>query len=117
MTHKTNITPGDWVALEQGLEVQSEEGGHEVHAYIGDQLVMIAHCSEGHFSEHYPRDWEGTRSPEYHLTVKEALANAIAIAAVPDLIAALVRCEQITATDSPLHIKIMAALKKAGVAL
>jgi hypothetical protein len=86
---KTNITPGEWVALEAGVNLPGTECGHEVHAYVGEQLVLIAECCEGHFSTYYPDSWEGKREPDYRLTIDEALANAKAISAVPDLIAAL----------------------------
>ena len=114
---KTKITKGDWEALEQGVEIQSEEGGHEVHAQIGNQLVLVAKCDEGYYSTHYPDNFTGKREADYHLSSEEALANARAIAALPDLIAALVLCEEDFLIRLSLHKQIVAALKKAGVKL
>ncbi|MFA6315631.1 MAG: hypothetical protein WC648_04680 [Candidatus Paceibacterota bacterium] len=74
-------TQGEWVALEAGVNLPDTEGGHEVHTSVDGQLVWIAECCEGHFSEHYPDTWEGVRSPDYHLTNDEALANARRIVA------------------------------------
>ena len=78
---------GEWVALEVDVNLLGTDGGHEVHTYIGEQLVMIAEVSGGVFSTHCP---EGTlQIPDYEITQAEALANARLIAAAPDLLAAL----------------------------
>ena len=122
---KANITKGDWEALQQGVGIQSEEGGHEVHALIGEQFVLVATCDEGYYSTHYTDNFTGKREAEYHLSSKEALANAMAIAALPALIEALIQCEQRLISGLPLHKEavpglhkqVVAALKKAGVKL
>ena len=84
-----NHTRGYWVVFDASINLPGTEGGNEVHAHVNGQLVMVAECCKGDFSEYYPETWEGKRFPEYHLSNDEALANARLIAAAPDLLAAL----------------------------
>jgi hypothetical protein len=120
MTYKTNITNGKWSSFEAGVDLPGTDGGHEVHSHVEGQLVMVAECIEGHFSMDYPDTWQGERTPDYHLSKAEALANAKAIAAVPDMIAALratLPLYQSRAEQSRVAGMAIDALKKAGVML
>lgn len=103
---------GEWVALEVDVNLLGTDGGHEVHTYIGEQLVMIAEVSAGVFSTHCP---EGTpQIPDYEITQAEALANARLIAAAPDLLAALVAMVKIY-DDAPRTFTTAGAAARSAI--
>ena len=83
----TSHTPGPWIALEQGKEIQSYDGLHEVAATAPNgTFVNICQMFQGGFANAAPNPADETR---HTITPDEALANARLIAAAPDLLAAL----------------------------
>lgn len=73
-------TPGPLEPLRQGIEVQSEEGNHEVMAYVGDIPVCVC---EVYSSAHIEHD---DPVGEYVISQEEGLANLRLIAAAPELL-------------------------------
>ena len=81
----TSHTPATWEPLRNGIEIQSDEGMHEIHACVGGVPVPVAQVWPTMDIEH--DDPIG----EYQISETEGLANLALIAAAPDLLAALQR--------------------------
>ena len=84
---KAKHTPSPWEHLRQGIEIQSEDGNHEVHAFVNGipvpvcEVYAIMHC------EH------DAPIGEYMISKQEGIANLLLIASAPDLLEALKDCE------------------------
>lgn len=79
----TSHTPATWEPLRNGIEIQSDEGMHEIHACVGGVPVPVAQVWPTMDIEH---DDPGG---EYRISEAEGLANLHLIAAAPDLLTAL----------------------------
>lgn len=77
---ETKHTPGPWEPLRNGIEIQSEEGRHEVFACVNGVPVPIC---EVHPTMHCEHD---DPVGEYVITEDEGLANLHLIAAATDLL-------------------------------
>lgn len=87
MSLRTSIparpTPGEWFALREGIEVQSDAGLHKIGTEINGCLVILAQVeTSGDFSV----DGEDC---DYALSDTEALANLHVLAASKKLLDAL----------------------------
>ena len=80
---KTKHTPSPWEHLRQGIEIQSEDGNHEVHAFVNGIPVPVCEVYANMHCEH--DDPIG----EYMISKQEGIANLLLIAAAPDLLEAL----------------------------
>ena len=108
---KTKHTPGPWEHLRQGIEIQSEDGNHEVHAFFNGIPVPVCEVYASMRCEH--DDPIG----EYMISKQEGIANLILIAAAPELLDAL----KLVANefnsgdyrDSWLHKQVLSAIAKA----
>lgn len=83
----TQHTPGPWDQLRNGIEVQSHEGMHEIHACVNGVPVPIAQVWPTLEVEH--DDPVGG----YSISKAEGLANLRLLAAAHDLLAALERVD------------------------
>ena len=48
----TKHTPGPWEHLRQGIEIQSEDGNHEVHAFVNGIPVPVCEVYASMHCEH-----------------------------------------------------------------
>lgn len=80
---KTKYTPGPWEPLRQGIEIQSEDGNHEVHAFVNGIPVPVCEVYAIMRCEH--DDPIG----EYMISKQEGIANLLLIASAPDMLEAL----------------------------
>lgn len=80
---KVKHTPGVWEPLRHGIEVQSEDGRHEVFAYVGSIPVPVCEVHSSMFVEH------DAPVGEYSMCEEEGLANLRLIAAAPELLEVL----------------------------
>lgn len=80
---KAKHTPSPWEHLRQGIEIQSEEGNHEVHAFVNGIPVPVC---EVYASVHCEHD---DPIGEYMISKQEGIANLLLIAAAPELLEAL----------------------------
>lgn len=76
-------TPSPWEPLRQGIEVQSEDGNHEAHAFVNGIPAPVCEVYANMHCEH--DDPVG----EYRISKQEGLANLFLIAAAPELLEAL----------------------------
>lgn len=98
----TKHTKGPWYALRQGIEVQSYEGEHEVHAEVDGIPIQIASIPrESKHDDMEPDGKGGSRErASYKVSETESLANLALIAAAPELLAALETCVLILENSS-----------------
>lgn len=103
-------TLGPWEHLRQGIEIQSEDGNHEVHAFVNGIPVPVCEVYANMHCEH--DDPIG----EYMISKQEGIANLLLIAAAPELLEALQYALHVRGTteDGPHVVAIIeAAIAKA----
>jgi hypothetical protein len=112
-------TQGEWFALKQGAEIQSEEGMHEIGASVmvdGQKvLVGLAQMLHGQHGMMEPDGKGGSREyASYTVSQEEAYANACLMAAAKDMQDVLYDCFQLACLyDRPeLNRRISDAIAK-----